>query len=313
MFLVKNKQKELFIPDEKRLFDKKREFNKNIIKTIGLPNQERSMNNPRSNNKKAKVKDIYYNRPQTTRNVKNANNPLFQKSSFTKTPNKRIFSGNSKTESSNPNILTSKYNTTNANTVNKSIEKSNNRTKKLSQLKKYDNFFGDNEEEKLQVQKEYYQLDDGKKSDSYRKSLLNIANCVYAYNDEKIILNKIKKFTKDYSCSQIKIVENKKTNRFGKLQTIPTTVCFGKCVPKKRNLEENCFFINNTNLIKRRIKNKSINPSKRNHKNYMDLFKKGFDENDKRFIINTERNKNTETKDEFGNIIYPVFNLYNKP
>ena len=309
MFLVKNKQqqKETLITDEKELFDKRRKFNKDFLKTIGLTNKENSINYPRSKTKKTKVENIYYNRPQTTRNVSNTNQ-LLKKSSSSNTPNKKLFYANSKTESSNPNIITSKNTTTNANTINKSIEKSSHIMKKLYQLKKYDNFINEEEEKKFNTQREYYQLDNGKKSAKYRKSLLNIADCVCAYNDEKLILHKIKKFTKDYSCSQVKLIETQKIKRFAELQTIPTTVCFGRCLPRKNNFEDNYIEINNTNLIHKRIKNKSTNPSKKNHRNYMNIFKNGFNENDNRFIINTEKNKINETKDMFGNIVYPIYN-----
>ena len=309
MFLTKNKQKQndLFLLDEKTLLDKKRKFNKDFIKAIGLSKREKTVTNPKSKNKIVKTENNYDNKPLTTRNF-NKSNPLLEKSTLNKTLNKNTICVNPTKELSYPNIVTSKNNTTNANTINKSTEKKKYKIKKISQLKKYDNFLDDEEEEKFHEKKEYYQVDNGKKSAKNRKSLLNIANCVFTYNDEKIILNKIKKYSRGYSFSQVKIIESQKIKRYAELQTVPTEICFGKCFPKKKDIEKNLCYINNTNIIRKRIKNKSINPSEKNHQNYLNMLKYGFDENNKKFIINTEKGKTNEAKDRYGHIIYPVFN-----
>ena len=57
MFLTKNKQKQndLFLLDEKTLLDKKRKFNKDFIKAIGLSKREKTVTNPKSKNKIVKT------------------------------------------------------------------------------------------------------------------------------------------------------------------------------------------------------------------------------------------------------------------
>ena len=265
--------------------------------------------------------NTYYNNTPTSNNNKNPINSEKEKN----------LSNLIKTNDEELNITNNSISINNANNKELSpispgqINKANNSNKVIKSKNKLDRSKSNISLERNSPLSSYYSLKDDLMKKRQRDYLLSESRKFYYYNNDRGILNKIKKLKykdteKEEKENGLYFYDKKQIRIYSGVKRIPTQICFSKGISSFKNNQEeleiylkyNDKYVNN---LMKKNDNKGDNAKK--IKKYYKLITKGFPKNEfknfniyeHKLIINSrKRKKFQKNKDLFGNDIYPLIN-----
>ena len=265
--------------------------------------------------------NTYYNNTPTSNNNKNPINSEKEKN----------LSNLIKTNDEELNITNNSISINNANNKELSpispgkINKANNSNKVIKSKNKLDRSKSNISLERNSPLSSYYSLKDDLMKKRQRDYLLSESRKFYYYNNDRGILNKIKKLKykdteKEEKENGLYFYDKKQIRIYSGVKRIPTQICFSKGISSFKNNQEeleiylkyNDKYVNN---LMKKNDNRGDNEKKIN--NYYKLITKGFPKNEfknfniyeHKLIINSrKRKKFQKNKDLFGNDIYPLIN-----
>ena len=265
--------------------------------------------------------NTYYNNTPSSNNNKNAINSEKEKD----------LSNLIKTNDEELNITNNSISVKNGNNKEMSpippsqINKANNSNKIIKIKNKLDRSKSNISLERNSPLSQYYFLKDDMMKKRQRDYLLSESRKFYYYNNDRGILNKIKKIKykdteKEEKENGLYFYDKKQIRIYSGVKRIPTQICFSKGISSFKNNQEELeiYFKYNDKYVNNLMKkngNRGDNEIK--IKNYYKLITKGFPKNEfknfniyeHKLIINSRRRKKFQkNKDLFGNDIYPLIN-----
>jgi len=265
--------------------------------------------------------NTYYNNTPSSNNNKNAINLDKEKN----------LSNLIKTNDEELNITNNSISVNNANNKELSpispvqINTANNSNKIIKNKNKLDRSKSNISLERNSLLSQYYSLKDDLMRKRKKDYLLSESRKFYYYNNDRGILNKIKRIKykdteKEEKENGLYFYDKKQIRIYSGVKRMPTQICFSKGISSFKNNQEeleiylkyNDKYVNN---LMKKNDNRGDNEKKIN--NYYKLITKGFPKNefknfniyDHKLIINSrKRKKFQKNKDLFGNDIYPLIN-----